>query len=73
LLLACPRSTFLLSTVRADQNLFDLIPAGSGFLTVAKSHPIFSQYWENNYSSDQEICYEILLVLASFSVSAAAY
>jgi hypothetical protein len=48
--LACPRSTYLLSTVRADQNLFDLIPAGSGFLTLAKSHPIFSQYCENNYS-----------------------
>jgi len=35
---------------RADQNLFDLIPADSGFLTVAKSHTIFSQYCENNYS-----------------------
>ena len=71
--LACPRSTFLLSAVRTDLNLFDLIPAGSGFLTVAKSHPIVSQYWEDNYSSDQEICYEILLVLAFLSVSAAAY
>jgi hypothetical protein len=49
--LAYPRSTFLLSTVRADQNLFDLIPADSGFLTLAKSHTIFSQYWENNYSN----------------------
>jgi len=66
--LACPRSTFLLSTVRTDQNLFDLIPAGSGFLTVAKSHPIFSQYWENNYSSDQEICYEFFLS-SRFSLS----
>jgi hypothetical protein len=35
--LACPRSTYLLSTVRADQNLFDLIRSGSGFLTVAKA------------------------------------
>jgi hypothetical protein len=33
-----------LSIDRADQNLFDLIPAGSGFLTIAISHPIFSQY-----------------------------
>jgi hypothetical protein len=56
--LASPRSTFLLSPLRADQNLFDLIPAGSGFLTIAKSHPIFSQYWENNYSNDQEFCHE---------------
>jgi 1-aminocyclopropane-1-carboxylate deaminase/D-cysteine desulfhydrase-like pyridoxal-dependent ACC family enzyme len=34
--LACRRSTFLLSTLRADQNLFDLIPAQGGFLTLAK-------------------------------------
>jgi hypothetical protein len=53
--------TFLLSTVRADQNLFELIPAGSGFLTLAKSHSIFSQYWENNYSNDREFCYEFFL------------
>ena len=59
-------STF--NTVRADQNLFDLIAAGSGFLTLAKSHPIFSQYWENNYSNDQEICYEFFLS-SRFSLS----
>jgi hypothetical protein len=43
----CGITKFLLSTVRADQDLFDLISAGSGFLTLAKSHPISSQYWEN--------------------------
>lgn len=32
------------------KTLFDLIPAGSSFLTLAKSHPIFSQYCANNYS-----------------------
>jgi hypothetical protein len=56
-----PIDTFNFQYIRADQNLVDLIPAGSGFLTLAKSHPIFSQYWENNYSSDQEICYEFFL------------
>jgi len=45
-----PIDTFNFQYIRADQNLVDLIPAGSGFLTLAKSHPIFSQYWENNYS-----------------------
>jgi hypothetical protein len=64
--LASPRSTFLLSPLRADQNLFDLIPAGSGFLTIAKSHPIFSQYWENNYSNDQEFCHGVLVFTATY-------
>jgi hypothetical protein len=58
----------LLSTVRSDQNLFDLIPAGGGFLTVAKSHPVFSQYWETNYSHDREFCYEFFLS-SRFSLS----
>jgi len=52
---------------RADQNRFG-IPAGSGFLTVAKNHPIFSQYWENNYSNDQEFCYKFFLS-SRFSLS----
>jgi hypothetical protein len=40
----------VLSTLRADKNLFDLIPADGGFLTLAKSHKIFSQYCENDNS-----------------------
>jgi hypothetical protein len=59
---------FYFQQFRADQNLFGLIPAGSGFLTVAKSHPVFSQYWENNYSNDREFCYEFFLS-SRFSLS----
>jgi hypothetical protein len=31
-----------------------------------KSHPIFSQYWGNNYSNDQEFCHGVLVFTATY-------
>jgi hypothetical protein len=46
--------TFNFQCMRADQNLFDMIPAGSSFLMFAKSLRPFRSVAKNTYSHNQE-------------------
>jgi hypothetical protein len=68
-----PRSTVLTFKHSRRSEPIDLIQAGSSSLKFAKSQRSFRNIAKIIIYDDQEICYEIFLLLAFFSVSAAAY
>jgi hypothetical protein len=59
LLLACRDRPCRLSNIRADPNLFDLIPQAAAFLSLQKANDLFRNIAKINIYDDQEICYEI--------------